>query len=315
MSEKKLAKLFYVANVFSFEETGKETREKWQCGAELIGADSTTADAELVLLALEVLKKLGLKRVELRVSHAGLIRALLGKLGLSPGEQTKVFDQILDGDTGLLIRLKPERPELGRLLATMLDLKGKSSGFLKNMKALFSRDLPELEPALDNFIGVTTLLEVLGVNYQIDITSGRGFEYYTGVMFQLHANGEQVGGGGRYDALIPLMGGPNVPASGFALYLDRLMNFKKPGAPAGGSVGGVLIKAGEGAVREAFDLVGFLHDAGYQAEVYLGNKEPADIKWTLNVRAKAPRFVLTDQVSQQRFEAKTKNEVLTLLKT
>jgi histidyl-tRNA synthetase len=183
------------------------------------------------------------------------------------------------------------------------------------MKALFSRDLPELEPALDNFIGVTTLLEVLGVNYQIDITSGRGFEYYTGVMFQLHANGEQVGGGGRYDALIPLMGGPNVPASGFALYLDRLMNFKKPGAPAGGSVGGVLIKAGEGAVREAFDLVGFLHDAGYQAEVYLGNKEPADIKWTLNVRAKAPRFVLTDQVSQQRFEAKTKNEVLTLLKT
>jgi histidyl-tRNA synthetase len=128
MSEKKLAKLFYVANVFSFEETGKETREKWQCGAELIGADSTTADAELVLLVLEVLKKLGLKRVELRVSHAGLIRALLGKLGLSPGEQTKVFDQILDGDAGLLIRLKPERPELGRLLATMLDLKGKSSG-------------------------------------------------------------------------------------------------------------------------------------------------------------------------------------------
>ena len=59
MEDKKLAKLFYVANVFIFEETGKETRERWQCGAELIGAGSTAADVELIIMALEVLKSLG----------------------------------------------------------------------------------------------------------------------------------------------------------------------------------------------------------------------------------------------------------------
>ncbi len=74
MAEKELAKLFYVTNVFIFEETGKETREKWQCGAELIGAGSTIADVELVILALEVLKKLGLKddfitAVEIKKAH------------------------------------------------------------------------------------------------------------------------------------------------------------------------------------------------------------------------------------------------------
>ncbi|MFC2011998.1 ATP phosphoribosyltransferase regulatory subunit, partial [Chloroflexota bacterium] len=97
MKDRELAKLFYVTSVFVFEETGEETREKWQCGAELIGAGSTAADVELILLAMSVLKQLGLKNIELRLSHAGLIRALLAKFGLSSGEQAAVFDRILDG--------------------------------------------------------------------------------------------------------------------------------------------------------------------------------------------------------------------------
>ncbi len=177
MEKKGLAKLFYVTNIFIFEETGKETRERWQCGVELIGTGSTIADVELVMLALEVLKKIGIEGVGLRLSHAGLIKALLVKFGLSPREQAEVFDQILDGDVEALAKLKPGRPELGRALTPLLDLKGKSSGFLKNMKALFNQDLPELAPALNNFINIVDLLEALDFNYQIDITSGRDFEY------------------------------------------------------------------------------------------------------------------------------------------
>ena len=60
VGNKELAKLFYVANVFIFEETGEKTRERWQCGAELIGAGSSSADVELIILALEVLKRLGI---------------------------------------------------------------------------------------------------------------------------------------------------------------------------------------------------------------------------------------------------------------
>jgi len=312
MVEKELAKLFYVTNVFSFEETGEETRERWQCGAELIGASSTTADVELVVLALGVLKKLGLEGIELRLSHAGLIRALLVKLGLSPGEQAKVFDQVLDGDVAVLSRLKPGKPELGRVLAPLLDLKGNSSGFLKNLKALISQDLPELEPSLNNFINIVDLLEALGYQYQIDLTSGRGFEYYTGIMFQLSVGGEHVGGGGRYDALIPLMGGRDIPASGFALYLDHLMRLIKPATQTQPLAQRILIRAEPGqaeALPVGFGLANRLHEAGYAAEVHLGGQEPAGLRWLLDIKVKAPAFILTDQASGQRFELKTADEV------
>ena len=306
-----LAKLFYVTNVFIFEATGKKTRERWQCGAELIGAGSPLADVELVMLALEVLKRLGLEGIELRLSHAGLIKALLAKLGLSPEEQTRIFDRILDGDIEALARLKRERPELRRALPSLLKLKGKAPGFLKNLKALFAPDLPELKPHIDDFINIAELLETLGCDYRVDIASGRGFEYYTGIIFQIFNGEEKIGGGGRYDALIPLMGGKkDTPASGFALYLDRLMNLVKPEALAKPLGQRILIRAKPEAAKQGFSIAERLREAGYRAEFYLGAQKQADFNWTLEVRSKPPRFILTDRVKQKRFEAQTANEVL-----
>ncbi len=314
MEDKGLAKLFYVTNIFMFEETGKETRERWQGGAELIGVSSPLADIELIILALEVLKKVGLEDIELKLSHVGLIRGLLLGLGLSPGEQAKIFDQILDGDVEALARIKPGKPKLDEALSLLLGLKGKSSGFLKNFKGLFTQNLPELDSSLDNFISIVDLLEALGYNYQIDIASGRGFEYYTGVVFQLFMGKEKVGGGGRYDALIPLMGGRNVPASGFALYLDRLMNLVKPATSAQPLAQRILIKTEPEAIKQGFNMASYLREAGYVAELKLEGQEPANLRWMLEVRSKAPLFVLTDQVKHKRFELKTANEVLALLK-
>ena len=313
MEDKGLAKLFYVTNIFMFEETGKETRERWQGGAELIGVSSTLADIELIILALEVLKKVGLGDIELKLFHVGLIRGLLLGLGLSPEEQAKVFDQILDGDVEALARIKPGKPELDEALSLLLGLKGKSSGFLKNFKGLFTQNLPELDSSLDNFISIVDLLEALGYNYQIDIASGRGFEYYTGMIFQLFMGKEKIGGGGRYDALIPLMGGRNVPASGFALYFDRLMNLVKPATSAQPLAQRILIKPEPEAIKQGFNMAGYLREAGYVAEFKLGSQEPASMRWRLDVQSKPPLFVLTDQVQHKRFELKTANEVLALL--
>ncbi len=314
--EDKLAKLFYVANVFIFEQTGKETRERWQCGAELIGVASPLADVELIMLALEVLKRLRLEGIELRLSHAGLIRALLAKLGLSPEEQAKVFDQILDGNVEALTRVKPGKVEIGEALSLLLDGKGTSSGFLKNLKSLLLQSLPELEASLDNFISIADLLESLGCNYQIDITSGRGFEYYTGVIFQFFMGENKIGGGGRYDALIPLMGGRDVPASGFALYIDHLMNRVEPETLAKPRAQRILIRVEPGqpeAVKEGFSIASRLREAGYVAELDLSGQEPANLEWALDVRSKAPLFVLTDRVKHKKFEAQTTAEVLALL--
>ncbi len=308
-----VAKLFYIANVFIFEATGKETRERWQCGAELVGAGSPLADVELVMLALEVLKKLQLDGVKLKLSHAGLIRAILAKLGLTAEEQTRMFDRILDGDTEALAKLKLERPEAEKTLSPLLDLKGKPE-FLKNLRALFGKNLPKFKPYIDDFTRITELVEALGGDYQIDLASGRGFEYYTGIIFQIFKGEEKIGGGGRYDALIPLMGGKDTSACGFALYLDRLMNLVKPEVLVKPQKQRILIKAEPQAAKEGFGIAAHLHEAGYMAELYLGAQSMADFDWTLDVQSKAPRFILADRVKRQKFEFQTSDEVLKLLK-
>ncbi len=309
-----VAKLFYVTNVFIFETTGKETREKWQCGAELIGAGSPLADVELVTLALEVLKQLKLDGIELRLSHAGLIRALLAKLELSPEEQARVFDRILDGDMEALAEVKPDRPELGKTLLPLLDLKGKSAASLKHLKTLADPDLTQLQPYIDDFISIAELLEAIGCDYQIDLASGRGFEYYTGIIFHIYQDRENIGGGGRYDALIPLMGGKDIPASGFALYLDRLMELVKPEALAEPQGQKVLIRAQAEAVKDGFSTAERLREAGYIVEFYLGAQAEADFNWTLDIQGKTPKFILTEQAKGKKFEAPTISQVLKLLK-
>ena len=314
MAGKGLARLFYVTNTFIFEETGKKTRERWQSGTELIGVNTPAGDAELIVLALEILNSLKLKNVTLRLSHAGLIKALLERLGLNPEEQAKVFDRILDGDTKALAGLGADRPDLSGVLFPLLSLKGNSSGFLKNLKAISARNLPEFEPYLKNFIDVVDILENLGYKYQIDIASGAGFEYYTGIIFQLYSGREKIGGGGRYDALIPAMGGDDVPASGFALYIDRLMDLIEPATlrqPVGQSV---LVGAEDDVgINEAFSIASRLRDAGYTVEIDLGNREPVDTRWLLDIQGKSPKYRLRDTVESSQTEAQTADEILAII--
>jgi histidyl-tRNA synthetase len=312
MEKERLAKLFYVTNTFIFEATGKKTRERWQCGAELIGVSSPSADVELVVLALEVLKRLRIDGVKLKLSHAGLIRALLTRLGLSSEEQARVFDRILDGESRALAELGLDRSEL-ETLSSLLGLKGKSSAFVKKLRARLAADLAGLQPLIDDLVSVAGLLESLGVDYQIDLASVRDFEYYTGAIFQIFRGGDKIGGGGRYDALIPLMGGRDTPASGVALYLDRLMALVRPEALSEPETPGILVKAKPAAAKEGFSLVGRLHEAGYRAEFYLGTQGKAGFGWTLDVQDKAPKFVLTSKAGK-RFEAQTVKDVLKLLK-
>jgi histidyl-tRNA synthetase len=313
LTPEKLTRLYYVTNIFIFEETGKERRERWQCGAELIGADSTSADIELISIALETLQRIGIKDIELKLSHAGIIRSLLAGFGLSTEEQGQVFDQILDGDTSVLNQLKTRTPELMRVLSPLLDLKGKSSGFLKNLRAVASSNLPYIAPALDNFIAISDILTSMGLNYEIDIASGRGFEYYTGLIFQLFTEKIKVGGGGRYNALIPLLGGDNIPASGFALYLDPLMELILPKRTAGDKVLVTIINRKPKLVSAALRAIDELHKAGFYANLDLDMTEKRDYKWRLELRDKEPRFTLRSKSSKKAQEAATIDTVLKLL--
>lgn len=120
-----VAKLFYVQNVFRFAE-GDESREDWQCGVELIGDSQPRGDIELVLLGREVLAHLGLQ-VVVRLSHPGLVRAVLARAGLDASEQLALYDRILDGDDSALRELQARLPEVGGSLEMLLSMEGDPS--------------------------------------------------------------------------------------------------------------------------------------------------------------------------------------------
>jgi histidyl-tRNA synthetase len=86
LSGQESARLFYVTNIFAFEGTGKKNRERWQCGAEFFGGAKFAPDVEIILLAEDVIRKLGIRNVKLQLSHAGLVKALLKEFKLSPAE-------------------------------------------------------------------------------------------------------------------------------------------------------------------------------------------------------------------------------------
>jgi len=307
-----ITKLFYVENSFTFEETGTERRERWQCGAELIGSSRPLADVELLLLATEVLTTLGVGPLMVSLSHAGLIKALLAELGLGAAEQTEVFDRVLEGDIGALGEIKTRKAELSRALALLLDVKGDSPGFLENVRALLGKYRPKFSTSLDDLTRITELLSAMDCSYEIDVTSGRGFEYYTGLMFQFYAGGQRVGGGGRYDDLIPLVGGPAVPASGFALYVNRLMALLKM-EPV--SERGVLVRPASTDVSDlkaALEIAGRLRDAGRVAELDLGKATPPGCRWLLSM-AKDGALSLVDQATGKKSKAVSEADMVKVM--
>jgi histidyl-tRNA synthetase len=313
LSGQELARLFYVTNIFAFEGTGKENRERWQCGAEFFGGAKLAPDVEIILLAEEVIRKLGIRNVRLQLSHAGLVKALLKEFRLSPGEEAKTMNRILEGNWQALTKAKSTNPETGRLMAALLGLKGKSSGFLHNVKASFPRASRDFKSSLEDFLSITTLLDNLGCGYEIDIAATHGFEYYTGVCFQFLAAGEKIGGGGRYDSLVPLMNGKDIPACGFALYVDPIMKLLPLEKEKKGE-SGILVRGQElspKVVKACLILAESLRDAGHPAELDFTGRKESSYRWVVLVSGKEPSpFVLTDCIQNRRREVASMAEIL-----
>jgi histidyl-tRNA synthetase len=311
LAGRKTTRLFYVEDVFSFEETGTEARERWQCGVELMGGSPPVADVELILLALEIMRGLGLEGVEVRLAHTGLLRALLDALGLGVEEQAELLDQILDGNARALEGIKPSDGELQRAVSLLFELKGSSPGFLKNLRALLIPHLPGLASSLDDFLQIAELLTALGCDYQIDMTSGKGFEYYTGVVFQFYVGGEKVGGGGRYDHLIPLLGGDEVPASGLALYMEPLMRLTDPRAQQPQTQRVLVTVEPGGEWKLGFQMMQGLRAAGYGAELDLGRSAPTDFRWQVLIPGgRGAPLVLAEPQSEKGLQLSSVAEVL-----
>ncbi|MEO0964426.1 MAG: histidine--tRNA ligase [Planctomycetota bacterium] len=200
-------------------------REFLQWNADVLGLDSPVADAECIALAIDLLAELGLTpdQVRVKISHRDTARAILLKLGVPDDRVLDAFD-LLDRRAKLDdAEFNKEAAKLGldATQVTRLDqicrMKFSAGGGLDALRSTLGNDadLSELE-ALDETLadfGLTDWCE-----YDLGIV--RGLAYYTGTVFEVHeATGVEraLAGGGRYDKLIELFGGPATPAVGFGM--------------------------------------------------------------------------------------------------
>ncbi len=297
----RVAKLFYNQNVFRFTDDGS-SREEWQCGVELMGDTGTAGDIELVLLALETLKPLKLSDVKVRLSHAGIMRAVLSAAGMSPEAQSAAYDRLLDGDLTVVDEVEAAAPQLNAPLRLLFEVEGQGSAYVENLRGALATAIPALTPALDELAAVTAALEAQGIAPGIRTVLARNFEYYSGLVLRVEAGGRRVIAGGRYDELIGLVGGRRTPASGFALYVTPLIEQMTPPArPA--TERRIVVQAEGGGVNLMLAVYGAavrLRDAGLRCETIEGMHSAPTHR--LVCREGSPKFTLVWPDGSQQFE-------------
>ncbi|MCL2475237.1 MAG: histidine--tRNA ligase family protein [Chloroflexi bacterium] len=260
-----VARFIYSTPIYVFDVNENKNRERLQFGAELIGKGGVVADSELINMAADVLQRLGREDVQIKLSHAGLIRRSLEEMGLSPKEREDVFNAILN-DKKDIIQTIINDGQAYKKLQTLLSVGGSSSAYVKNLVAALGQDLGNADEVKD-LANLCDILSAIGVNYEVDFTIGKGFEYYTGMMFRVYVAGQNVGGGGRYDKLIPTLGGDNTPAAGFALYVDYLMGYVDSEEIAATAAPTVLVNVNALAAKDCFDIAAQLREDGFNAVI------------------------------------------------
>jgi len=209
-------KLYYILNNFRYEKMGKgRYREFYQMGCEIIDSSEATADVELISLLYSFFEKLGLKKINLKINSIGCPKC-------KPGYSEKLKDYLRPHLDDLCINCQ-ERFDRNpfRILDCKID---QETEIVKNaplQKDYLCNDCQEHQQA------VLEQLDEIGLNYEIDGHIVRGLDYYSRTVFEFVS--ENVGtqgticGGGRYDGLVEELGGPQTPAVGFALGVERLL--------------------------------------------------------------------------------------------
>ena len=253
------ARLSYSAPIYVFDVDENKNRERLQFGCELIGSSGSLADTELIKMSIDILQRLGAEKIKIKLSHAGVVRAALEYMGLNSKEREDVFDAILNGKQNTLRKAIKDQ-ETYKKIETLLSVNGKTSSYIKNIAAVMGRSGGVQSRDL---IDLCDMLSATDVDFEVDFTVGKGFEYYTGMMFRIFADGKNVGGGGRYDRLIPTLGGDQTPAAGFALYVDHLMAYIDSENLSVENYPKIQIVLNNKKVKESFDVASYLRDEGY----------------------------------------------------
>lgn len=196
------------------------SREPIVAGAELFGASGVEADAEMMSLAVETLKKLGIGQVHLDIGHIALVRSLLSGSDLSPAELHAVMRALRMKDP---VALSAASCKLEKASAEALQTLLLHYGDSTELEALFQA-LPDTEAVHSALEEVKTLAGLSHADtVSFDFCDVHGYQYLTGVTFAVHIPqyAQAILRGGRYDG-IGLAFGRSRPACGFTIYLRAL---------------------------------------------------------------------------------------------
>ena len=211
--------VYYIESTFRYErpQAGRQ-REFHQIGIESFGSANPLADVETIVLAHDLLAKLGVKNYELHINTLGNSQVRQGYHDALVNYFKPVRDQLSD-DSKRRLEKNPLR---------ILDSKDEQD-------KKFLPDAPKIVDYLDqeskeNFDQILKMLDQLKINYVIDNDLVRGLDYYTGVIFEFMVEDKSIWesastilGGGRYDNLVEEFDGPSTPAVGFGIGEERLM--------------------------------------------------------------------------------------------
>jgi len=266
-------------------------REFYQCDVDAIGSTSPIVEVDVCAAVCDVLRALGFSDFVLRLNHRGLLRGLLETLGVAPAlhDQALVAVDKLDkiGRDGVASELAARGipPSAAEQLLAVYEAASASRG--ADVRAANATRLRLLRERVDGHVdgqaALATLDEIVrlagatsaGDHVLIDPSLARGLSYYTGAIMEIAVPdlAGSLGGGGRYDGLIGMFSGENLPACGFSLGLERIlvvMGERKMFPPAVESAAADVMVTlfDRDGIEDALRLAGECRALGVRVDVY-----------------------------------------------
>lgn len=212
-NQSSVVKEFYIGTMYRYERPGLgRNREFTQFGVECLGSDDEMMDAEVISFSYNILKELGLD-VTVKINNLGSVEDRENYKKALVEYLTPHINDLCE-DCQNRIKTNPLR---------ILDCKvDDQSEILKNAPSILDYHSKESN---DRFNKILSYLDYLDVDYEVDNTLVRGLDYYDYMVYELKLNDSlALGGGGRYNHLVKNLGGPEVPAVGFACGIERIIN-------------------------------------------------------------------------------------------
>ena len=273
-NDPKPIKIFYFGQCFRYErpQSGRY-REFFQFGTEIIGSATPQTDAEVIALAMEMIKALGLKEYKVRIGHIGVLRKKLLNAGVPQDKMAEILQKL---DKRLYDEARPLLAEAGvseKDAGSVIDLTSAVGG---------AEVLGKIEGEEADYLKqILNYLSALGVGApEIDLGVVRGLDYYTGMVFEAEAPvlgaEKQICGGGSY-TLSELFGGEKVFSTGFAIGFDRaLLALEKEGAVfTPQRMDAYVVSASEEMKLRSFEIAGMLRRNGISADVDIADRKMA----------------------------------------